>query len=211
MCKYMNMYMHIISICIYIYIHNILWILSFPFLQIILSIYLSISIYRTHAHTQAHTHTPSTCRLPPRDDKAIAKWTDKEVVSMMDKGEVMTAYFANNSMKNLTLFCSKGILYASDAGEGIDAAVLAVPLNTLTDVFIGKQTKVDLSSLSSPSLPCFTFVFNLPFFFLFFFSFSIYVTVCIFLRPLPSLPHSDQPKHLYALYFLPPTCTGLRN
>lgn len=94
------------------------------------------------------------------DERATANWNTEQIVKMMSDGQVMTAYFSNNTKKNFTLYCKDYILYACPVNAGIDKAIISLQLRKISDIYVGKQTPGFETEVASP-VPfdrCFTII-----------------------------------------------------
>eukprot|EP00456_Euglypha_rotunda_P074522 TRINITY_DN682_c0_g1_i12.p1 TRINITY_DN682_c0_g1~~TRINITY_DN682_c0_g1_i12.p1 ORF type:complete len:409 (-),score=65.32 TRINITY_DN682_c0_g1_i12:23-1249(-) len=94
------------------------------------------------------------------DERATANWNTEQIVRMMSDGQVMTAYFSNNTKKNFTLYCKDYILYACPVNAGIDKAIISLQLRKISDIYVGKQTPGFETEVASP-VPfdrCFTII-----------------------------------------------------
>jgi len=74
------------------------------------------------------------------DDEDTVNWSTEQILEMMGTGQVMTAYFSNNTKKNFKLFCKEYTLHACPSQAGIDKAIISLPLRRISDIYVGKQT-----------------------------------------------------------------------
>jgi len=62
-------------------------------------------------------------------------------LSTMTRGMTMTAFSRNNVCKRVTLHCHHSVLYVCEEGERVEDALLSFPLDSITDIYLGKQTR----------------------------------------------------------------------
>eukprot|EP00457_Paulinella_chromatophora_P002236 gb/GEZN01002240.1/.p1 GENE.gb/GEZN01002240.1/~~gb/GEZN01002240.1/.p1 ORF type:complete len:714 (-),score=185.18 gb/GEZN01002240.1/:350-2491(-) len=73
-------------------------------------------------------------------DEETANWPTEKILEMMAGGQVMTAYFQNETKKNFMLYCQDLTLYACPVTAGIEKAIISLPLRRISDIYVGKQT-----------------------------------------------------------------------
>jgi len=74
------------------------------------------------------------------EDQDTADWSIDQIITMMETGQVMTAYFSNNTKKNFKLYCKDLNLFACPVNGTIEKAIISLPLRRISDIYVGKQT-----------------------------------------------------------------------
>jgi len=94
------------------------------------------------------------------EDEDTANWTIEQIIDMMSNGQVMAAYFSNNTKKNFKLYCRDYTLYACPVNAGIEKAIISLPLRRISDIYVDKQTPGFDTEVASavPFDRCFTVI-----------------------------------------------------
>jgi len=86
------------------------------------------------------------------------EWTAAKTIEMMNRGQKMTAYFANGDRRAIRMFCRSLCVYVCHVNGTPNQPILQIALREVTDIYVGKQTPGFATSTSStvPPEKCFS-------------------------------------------------------